>query len=96
MGKQLVLTAVQAALVLGVGKSTIYRRLACGALPSKTVDAKLVIPLSALKKQLTPETYEVIKFRLESGADPTPVQKQPAAAAKRPCKKAYCKKGAKK
>lgn len=95
MGKQLVLTAVQAARILGVGKSTIYRRTATGELASKTVDAKLVIPLSALKKQLEPETYEVIKFRLESGEDPTPVQKQPAAAAKRHCKKAPAKKGAK-
>lgn len=98
MGKQLVLTAVQAARILGVGKSTIYRRTATGELASKTVNAKLVIPLSALKKQLEPETYEVIKFRLESGEDPTPVQKQPAAAsAKKPCCKACkSKKGAKK
>ena len=95
MGKQLVLTATQAASILGVGKSTIYRRTATGELASKTVGEKMVIPLSALKKQLEPETYEVIKFRLESGEDPTPVQKQPAAApAKRPCEKA-CKKGGK-
>lgn len=98
MGKQLVLTAVQAALVLGVGRSTIYRRLACGALPSKEIGGNQVIPLSALKKDLDPGFYAALKADLEAGrVIPTnPATKQVKPAAKRPCKKAPAKKGAKK
>ena len=99
MGKQLVLTAVQAARILGVGKSTIYRRTATGELASKTVDAKLVIPLSALKKDIDPAFYAALKADLEAGrVIPTNLAtKEVKPAAKRPCKKACCcKKGAKK
>lgn len=96
MGKQLVLTAVQAALVLGVGKSTIYRRTATGELASKTVDAKLVIPLSALKKDLDPGFYAALKADLEAGRviHTNLATKEVKPAAKRPCKKA-AKKGGK-
>lgn len=106
MGKQLVLTATQAARILGVGKSTIYRRTATGELASKTVNAKLVIPLSALKKKFKhdPGYYEKIKEYLEAGLDPVtgkPSAKIAAASpaakpAKRPCQKVAAKKGAKK
>lgn len=111
MGKQLVLTATQAARILGVGKSTIYRRTATGELASKTVDAKLVIPLSALKKKFKhdPGYYEKIKEYLEAGLDPVtgkPMAKSAAKPAKKiqtffpvrekPAKKPAAKKGAKK
>lgn len=106
MGKQLVLTATQAARILGVGQSTIYRRTATGVLQSKEINGKLMIPLSALKKefQYNPGYYEKIKEYLEAGIDPVTgepseqnaapsAKKQPA---KRPCKKAPLKKTAKK
>lgn len=102
MGKPLNLTVIQAAHILGVGKSTIYRRTATGELASKTVNAKLMIPLSALKKEFKDNLgyYEKIKEYLEAGLDPVtgkPSAKIAAASpAKRPCQKAACKKGAKK
>lgn len=106
MGKILALTVIQAARILGVGKSTIYRRTATGVLKSKTVHDKLMIPLSALKKEFKDNLgyYEKIKEYLEAGLDPVtgkPSAKIAAASpaakpAKRPCQKAACKKGAKK
>ncbi|MBR2586713.1 MAG: helix-turn-helix domain-containing protein [Thermoguttaceae bacterium] len=106
MGKMLALTAYQAARILGVGKSTIYRRTATGVLKSKEIAGQLMIPLSALKKEFKNYSsyYEKIKEYLEAGLDPvtgepsgrdaaSPAKKQPA---KRPCQKAAAKKGAKK
>lgn len=97
MGKILALTVIQAARILGVGKSTIYRRTATGVLKSKTVHDKLVIPLSALKKEFDPGFYAALKADLEAGrVIPTnPATKQVKPAAKRPCKKAAAKKGGK-
>ena len=86
MGKQLVLTATQTARILGVGKSTIYRRVTAETLAGRYLNDRLMIPLSALKKTLDPAKYDAVKSRLTLGEDPVPAAKpakKPAMKAKR-------------
>ena len=51
-GNSLVLTPIETAKLLRIGRGTVYEQIRCGAIPSIRMGRKILVPRAALLKML--------------------------------------------